>query len=60
MKFQSLKETQRNSGMVEGQSSYPLVKSIFNFKQYGQSGAWVSELFLILQKLWMSSVLLNQ
>ena len=42
---QSLKDTQRNSGMVEGQSSYPLVKSIFNFKQYGQSGAWVSELF---------------
>jgi hypothetical protein len=42
---QSLKQTQRNSGMVEGQSSYPLVKSIFNFKQYGQSGAWVSELF---------------
>ena len=42
---QSLKETQRNSGMVQGQSSYPLVKSIFNFKQYGQSGAWVSELF---------------
>ena len=41
----SLKETQRNSGMVEGQSSYPLVKSIFNFDQYGQSGAWVSELF---------------
>jgi len=41
----SLKETQRNSGMVEGQSSYPLVKSIFNFNQYGQSGAWVSELF---------------
>ena len=42
---QSLKQTQRNSGMVQGQSSYPLVKSIFNFKQYGQSGAWVSELF---------------
>ena len=41
----SLKQTQRNSGMVEGQSSYPLVKSIYNFKQYGQSGAWVSELF---------------
>ena len=41
----SLKKTQRNSGMVEGQSSYPLVKSIFNFNQYGQSGAWVSELF---------------
>jgi len=41
----SLKQTQRNSGMVEGQSSYPLVKSIYDFKQYGQSGAWVSELF---------------
>ena len=41
----SLKKTQRNSGMVEGQSSYPLVKSIYDFKQYGNSGAWVSELF---------------
>lgn len=41
----SLKQTQRNSGMVEGQSSYPLVKSIYDFKKYGQSGAWVSELF---------------
>ena len=41
----SLKQTQRNSGMVEGQSSYPLVKSIYDFKQYGHSGAWVSELF---------------
>ena len=41
----SLKQTQRNSGMVEGQSSYPLVKSIYNFKQYGKSGAWISELF---------------
>jgi len=41
----SLKQTQRNSGMVEGQSSYPFVKSIYDFKQYGQSGAWVSELF---------------
>ena len=29
----SLKKTQRNSGMVEGQSSYPLVKSLYNFKQ---------------------------
>ena len=41
----SIKQTQRNSGMVEGQTSYPLVKSIYDFKQYGQSGAWVSELF---------------
>ena len=30
--------------MVASQSTFPLVESIFNFKQYGQSGAWVSEL----------------
>jgi hypothetical protein len=41
----SIKKTQRNSGMVAGQSSFPLVKSIYDFRQYGQSGAWVSELF---------------
>ena len=52
----SLKKTQRNSGMVEGQSSYPLVKSIYDFKQYGDSGAWVSELFHTLQKSLMSFV----
>ena len=40
----SIKSTQRNSGMVAGQSTFPLVKSIYDFKQYGQSGAWVSEL----------------
>ncbi|TXE06310.1 DUF1501 domain-containing protein [Seonamhaeicola algicola] len=41
----SVKGTQRNSGMVTDQSTFPLVQSIFNFKQYGQSGAWVSDLF---------------
>lgn len=41
----SLKGTQRNSGMVSEQSTFPLVKSIYDFKQYGHSGAWVSELF---------------
>ncbi len=41
----SVRGTQRNSGMVAGQSTFPLVKSIYDFKQYGQSGAWVSELF---------------
>jgi len=40
----SIRGTQRNSGMVASQSTFPLVESIFNFKQYGQSGAWVSEL----------------
>ena len=40
----SIRATQRNSGMVASQSTFPLVQSIFNFNQYGQSGAWVSEL----------------
>ena len=40
----SIRGTQRNSGMVASQSTFPLVESIFDFKQYGQSGAWVSEL----------------
>jgi hypothetical protein len=41
----SVRGKQRNSGMVANQSTFPLVKSIFDFKQHGQSGAWVSELF---------------
>lgn len=41
----SIKGTQRNSGMVAGQSTFPLVQSIYKFKQHGQSGAWISELF---------------
>jgi len=41
----SVQGTQRNSGMVADQSTFPLVKSIFDFKQYGDSGAWVSEIF---------------
>lgn len=41
----SVKGTQRNSGMVTDQSTFPLVKSIYDFKQYGESGIWVSELF---------------
>lgn len=41
----SVRGTQRNSGMVTAQSSFPLVNPVYNFQQYGQSGAWVSELF---------------
>ncbi len=35
---------QRITGMTSGQSSLPVASSVFNFKQYGQSGAWLSEL----------------
>ena len=41
----SVRGTQRNSGMVTDQSTFPLVKSYYDFHQYGQSGAWVSDLF---------------
>ena len=35
---------QRITGMTSGQSSLPLASSVFDFKQYGQSGTWLSEL----------------
>lgn len=35
---------QRLTGMTAQQSSIPLAGSIFPFKQYGQSGAWFSDL----------------
>jgi len=40
----SVRGTQRNSGMVADQSTFPLVKSFCSFNQYGESGAWISEL----------------
>ncbi len=41
----SVRMGQRLTGMTSNQSSFPLVGSHFSFAQYGQSGAWVSELF---------------
>tara|TARA_B110000881_G_scaffold218044_1_gene236766 strand:- start:915 stop:2369 length:1455 start_codon:yes stop_codon:yes gene_type:complete len=35
---------QRLTGMTSGQAKFPLAPSIFEFKEHGQSGAWVSEL----------------
>src|SRR3954463_1105292 len=34
---------QRLTGMTAGQSSFPVARSIFKFKQHGKSGAWVSD-----------------
>ncbi len=33
------------TGMVNGQSRFPVVASKWKFKRHGQAGAWVSELF---------------
>ena len=35
---------QRITGMTSDQTKFPVARSIFEFRQYGQSGAWVSEL----------------
>lgn len=40
----SVRGTQRITGMTSGQSRFPVAPSMFEFKQYGQSGRWVSEL----------------
>ena len=41
---ESIRQGQRLTGMTPGQSSFPLAPAIFDFKQHGQSGAWVSNL----------------
>lgn len=40
----SVRQGQRLTGMSGNQSSLPLTKSIYKFKQHGQSGTWLSEL----------------
>jgi hypothetical protein len=41
---ESVRLGQRLTGMSGNQSILPLAGSIYNFQQYGQSGAWLSEL----------------
>lgn len=41
----SIRGSQRNSGMVAQQASFPVAASIFDFQQHGQSGTWVCDLF---------------
>jgi hypothetical protein len=36
--------TQRITGMVAQQDRFPVVPSMYGFKQYGQSGRWISDL----------------
>ena len=42
---ESIRKGQRLTGMTAGQRTFPLAGSQFDFAQYGESGAWVSELF---------------
>ncbi|MFO0816447.1 MAG: DUF1501 domain-containing protein [Pirellulales bacterium] len=41
---ESIRRTQRLTGMTSGQKSFPVASSIFGFRQAGTTGTWVSEL----------------
>ena len=47
----SIRMGQRLTGMTSNQESFPLVPSIAKFKQYGQSGAWISDFFPNIGKI---------
>ena len=40
----SIRMGQRLTGMTSGQARFPIAPSKYQFKQYGQGGAWMSEL----------------
>src|SRR6202041_2424613 len=40
----SIRQEQRLTTMTSNQTRFPIAPCIFKFPQYGQSGAWVSEL----------------
>lgn len=48
---ESIRGTQRLTGMTANQERFPLVGSKFGFNQYGQSGTWVSDLFPNIAKI---------
>lgn len=48
---ESVRNGQRLTGMTSGQSSFPLVGSYYDFHQYGNSRAWVSDLFPYTSKI---------
>jgi hypothetical protein len=47
----SVRKGQRLTGMTATQVAFPIVPSLFQFAQYGQSGAWVSELMPYTAKI---------
>jgi len=47
----SIRMGQRLTGMTANQDKFPMVGSKFEFKQYGQSGTWISELFPNIGKI---------
>ncbi|HKD04806.1 MAG TPA: DUF1501 domain-containing protein [Bryobacteraceae bacterium] len=47
----SIRQGQRLTGMTAAQTSFPVAPSIYEFRQYGQSGAWVSSLMPYTAKI---------
>lgn len=47
----SIRDGQRLTGMTSNQEKFPLVGSYYDFNQYGESGAWVSDLFPYTAKI---------
>lgn len=48
---ESIRMGQRLTGMTANQKNFPLVGSHYKFSQYGNSGAWISELFPHMAKI---------
>ena len=47
----SVRGTQQVTGMTAGQARFPIAPSHWAFKQYGQSGAWISDLLPYTAKM---------
>lgn len=47
----TIRKGQRLTTMTSGQSKFPVAPSIFEFKQHGKSGMWMSELLPNMSKL---------
>ncbi len=47
----SIRGNQRVTGMTANQRSFPLAMGDFSFKQYGESGAWISDILPYHQKI---------
>ncbi|MDU0352869.1 DUF1501 domain-containing protein [Paraglaciecola aquimarina] len=48
---EEIRNGQRLTGMTSGQDSFPIAPTKYDFKQYGDSGAWVSELMPYTAKM---------
>ena len=48
---EEIRDGQRLTTMTSKQTRFPIVPSIYDFKQYGESGAWVSELLPYTAKI---------